>query len=96
MFAAVQVHGQRPALVPLSIAVITALITVYTAPASVLITHHTWEADLRGGDVGSRGDRQFGPSSEASQPKDQGSGGVCVWGGVAGEEMKESWLSWPR
>lgn len=42
MFAAAQVLCQRQALVLISIAVIAALIAVYRAPSSVLITHHTW------------------------------------------------------
>lgn len=35
-------------------------------PSSVLITRHTWEAELGGGDEESRVDRQFGLSSETS------------------------------
>lgn len=74
-----QVLCHRQALALTNIAVITALITVYITPSPVLIIQHTWEAVPGRGDVESQGDRQFGPSSEASSPNDQGSREGCCW-----------------
>lgn len=75
---------QHRILLLLNLAIMTALITVYMAPSSELIICHTWDTDRCWGEEGSRVDRQFGLSSETSEPTDQGSKTV------AGDEMKVS------
>lgn len=78
------VRCQHRILLLINLTIIAVLITVYMAPSSALIIHHTWETDRCWGEEGSRVDRQFGLSSETSEPSDQGSKTV------AGDEMKGS------